>query len=352
MEQTSAATRSHAPARARVSVVIPNWNGMAHLPECLTTLRAQSFSDFETIVVDNASSDGSVAWLAEHAPWVRVIVREDNGGFARAVNAGIRASEAEYVALLNNDVALEPDWLGALVSALDERPEYSVASSRMVLYDDRAVMNAAGDRYSLRLLAGMARGLGDPVGEHDRPLRVLGASAGSALYRRALFDDIGLFDEDFFLLSEDTDLNLRALIAGHRCLYVPGSVVYHKWHATIGPVRSPEIAYQQVRNAYVVVAKDLPRPARVIATFVRPWRLFRDAVPLDPRKWGRLPQTLGRPHRRGRAAGGSRARPRQAGRGVVTPARLDACDHAVAAPGARPGVTVLPGDAARCTVSA
>ena len=145
-------------ARPRVTVVIPNWNGVRHLPECLATLREQTFKEFDTIVVDNASSDDSVAWVKEHYPEVLVIAREDNGGFAKAVNAGILASRYEYVALLNNDTALDPNWLRALVDALDQHPDYDFAASKMLLYSEPGVLNSAGDVWSRKRMTAEIRG--------------------------------------------------------------------------------------------------------------------------------------------------------------------------------------------------
>ena len=121
-------------APPRTTVVIPNWNGARHLPECLAALAAQTLQDFEVILVDNASSDGGVAWVREHHSQVRVLQRADNGGFSAAVNAGIVAAHGEYVALLNNDTAADAGWLRALVEALDERPAYDFAASRMIMF--------------------------------------------------------------------------------------------------------------------------------------------------------------------------------------------------------------------------
>ena len=201
-------------------VVIPNWNGLRHLPECLETLAGQRFTDFEILLVDNHSDDDGVAWVREHHPEVRVIERADNGGFASAVNLGILCSRSEYVALLNNDTAVDPLWLQGLVEALDRLP-FDIAASMILLYDTPELLNAAGDVYDLWRLAGRNRGFGEPRDRYLAPKRVLGACAGAALYRRSLFAEVGLFDEDFFLMSEDTDFNLRCLIAGKRCLYVP-----------------------------------------------------------------------------------------------------------------------------------
>jgi GT2 family glycosyltransferase len=279
-------------APPRVSVVIPNWNGMCHLPDCLGALGAQSFADFEIILVDNASSDGGVAWIREHHPEVRILQRPDNGGFSRAVNAGIVAARGEYVALLNNDTVVDAEWLGALVAGLDDHPEYDFAASKMVLFYEPERLNAAGDLYVLWRLAGKNRGFGKPLSRHDTMERVLGACAGAALYRRALFDEVGLFDEDFFLMSEDTDLNLRCLIAGKRCLYVPAARVQHKLRATIDAEPAWEMTRLGARNEAIAAAKNLPAVVLPLVPILWLYRLLRVTVLIRPSRWHLVPRLV------------------------------------------------------------
>jgi GT2 family glycosyltransferase len=276
----------------RVTVVIPNWNGLPHLPECLEGVFAQSFADFEVLLVDNASGDGGVAWVRERYPQVRVIERADNGGFAAAVNDGIRAARGEYVALLNNDTVVDPGWLAALVEALDTHGDYDVAASRMVLYDDPGRLNAAGDVYTVGRLAGRNRGFGRPASRYAVAERVLGACAGAALYRRRLFDEIGLFDEDFFLMSEDTDFSLRCLIAGKRCLYVPAARVRHKVRASIDDGPEWEMLRLGARNEAIVAVKDLPAGLLLLSPLIWPYRFMRLTFLLRPSKWPRVPALL------------------------------------------------------------
>ena len=195
-----------------VTVVIPNWNGAVHLRECLDAMRGQSVPPARVIVVDNGSTDDSLAILRAEYPWVEIIETGQNLGFSGAVNRGIGAADTEYVALLNNDTAADQLWLEQLTGALDARPGFDTAASLMVFYDDPAVVNAAGDVYSLQFLAAYNRGMWRSTDRFDEPVRVFGACAGAALYRRSLFADIGLFDESFFLMHEDTDFNIRALV--------------------------------------------------------------------------------------------------------------------------------------------
>jgi GT2 family glycosyltransferase len=288
-DQTEDLHRLKAP---RVTVVIPNWNGMRHLPECLEALAEQEFTDHEIVVVDNASSDESVAWVAKHHPRARIVERPDNGGFSKAVNAGIAASHSEYIALLNNDTAVAPDWLGALVQALEQHLEYDFAASRMILHHRPDRLNAAGDVYALHRLAGKNRGLGQPVQRYARHERVLGACAGAALYRRSLFATVGLFDEGFFMTAEDTDFNLRCLIAGRRCLYVPTAQVRHKLRATIESAESGDLALVAARNEAFVAARDLPAVLLPLLPALWTCRMLRQTLLVGPSRLQLLPSAL------------------------------------------------------------
>lgn len=244
----------------RVTVVIPNWNGREFLGPCLNSLRAQSLTDFEVVVVDNGSTDGSVAFVEENFPEARVLPQGENRGFSAAVNAGIESSGAEYVALLNNDTEQDPGWLAALVEAADSRPEAALFASKLVDFHDRRFLDGAGD--ALRK-SGLPYRLGHREldrGQFEQPSYVFGACAAAALYRRGLFEEIGPFDEDFFAYCEDGDVSFRAQLAGHRCLYVPTAVVHHVGSASTGGKRSPTATRLGTRNGILLLAKDLSVP--------------------------------------------------------------------------------------------
>ncbi len=240
-----------------VSLIIPNWNGAHHLVDCLDSLYDQCRNGVEVVVVDNASSDSSLALLESRYPWVARIALDDNLGFSAAVNAGIRATSAPLVVLLNNDTRVAPDWLQQLVTGLNQYPEASFAASKMLLFDPPHRIDSAGDHFSLLTGAGFNIGAGEPAEAHADPAWVLGACAGAAIYRRCLFEDIGLFDEDFFLVFEDVDLDLRAQVAGHRCIYLPDAVVYHKRGASTDNT-SRAVAARAWRNQIWVAGKNLP----------------------------------------------------------------------------------------------
>ncbi len=242
----------------RVAVIIPNWNGKRFLKTCLDSLRDQSFRDFETIVVDGDSTDGSVTLLEESFPEVKTIALSENPGFSAAVNAGIRASHAELVALLNNDTEQDAGWLAALVRAANGYPEAGSFASKLLVFHDHRVLDGAGD--ALRR-SGLPYRLGHGErdrGQFDAPGHVFGACAAAALYRRSMLQEIGLFDEDFFAYCEDGDLSFRAQLAGYRCRYVPDAVVYHVGGASTGGKRSETATRLGTRNSISLLVKDLP----------------------------------------------------------------------------------------------
>ncbi len=244
----------------RVAVVIPNWNTERFLRPCLDSLRRQTFTDFEVVIVDSGSTDGSLALVEKDFPEVRAMALGENRGFSGAVNAGIRASGAELVALLNNDTEQDPEWLAALVRAADAHPEAGLFASKLVDFHDHRMLDGAGD--ALRR-SGLPYRLGHGEldgGQFDWEAFVFGACAAAALYRRELFGEIGLFDEDFFMYCEDGDVSFRAQLAGHRCLYVPDAVVYHVGSASTGGKRSPTATRLGTQNGINLLVKNLPAP--------------------------------------------------------------------------------------------
>lgn len=270
------------PDPALFSVIIPNWNGARHLPTCLDALRRQTYSQLEIIVADNASTDESRPLLARDYPEVRVIPLPKNRGFTGACNAGLREARGTYVALLNNDTEADADWAAAVVRAFERHPDAGLVASKMLLFDRRDHLHTAGDFYRVDGQAGN-RGAWQPdLGQFDHEMYVFSACGGSAAYRRAMLDEIGLLDDDFFFSLEDIDLAWRAQLAGWRCIYTPEAVVYHHLAATGGGATA---SFYDGRNAIYVLVKDYPaalwgkywrhifrQQARVAGQALRAWR--------------------------------------------------------------------------------
>jgi GT2 family glycosyltransferase len=240
-----------------VAVVVVNWNGKELLATCLKQLSKQTLEGVEILLVDNGSTDGSVAYVREHFPEVQIIALPKNRGFAGGNNVGIRHVCSPYIALLNNDAWPEPRWLEELAHALDAHPEVGFCASKMLRADDPHIIDTAGDVFYDYGVGGK-RGTGQCDGpEFSRREYVFGACAGAAIYRRAMLEDIGLFDEDFFLYGEDIDLSFRAQLRGYSCLFVPEARVYHHVAATAGRNSSLSVYYSR-RNMLYVLVKDLP----------------------------------------------------------------------------------------------
>jgi GT2 family glycosyltransferase len=227
----------------------------------LPSLREQTRGDLRVIVVDNGSSDGTAAHLRERYPEAELVELGRNAGFAAAVNRGVEASgDAEFVAVVNNDLELDPRFIDEMVAALRDHPEAASAGAKMLFYDRRDVIDGTGDFTSWYAISA-PRGRGETDrGQYDTPEPVFSACGGAALYRRAALDSVGGFDEDFFAYAEDVDWGFRAQLAGWSCRYVPSAVAYHMGGATSG--RVPNLArYLFFRNTLSIVAKDWPASA-------------------------------------------------------------------------------------------
>ena len=244
-----------------LTVAVLSYDGRHLLELILPSLARQSFRDFEVVVVDNGSRDDTVAWLSEHWPAVQVVSLAQNIGVTAALNVCARAGRGELVGLFNNDLEADPDCLGELVAALREHPQASWAGAKLRDFEQRDVLDGAGDVFTWAATGGR-RGHGErDVGQYDQPRAIFGACGGAALYRRSTLQQVGDFDEDFFAFYEDVDWSLRAQLAGFSCRYVPSAVVYHMGSATIGRGLSDFTRYQLWRNTLWIIAKDLPARA-------------------------------------------------------------------------------------------
>ncbi len=239
---------------ARFSIIIPNWNGVRWLAPCLEALRRQTYTDVETIVVDNASVDESRTLLAERYPEVRVIALDRNRGFTGACNVGFAAAIGEYQALLNNDTEADPNWVAEVVAAFERHPQAGMIASKMLLFDRRDTFHTAGDVFTRDGTPGN-RGVWQKDEGQFVEGEVFSANGGSAAYRRTMLDEVGRLDDDFFFSCEDVDLAWRAQLAGWRAIYAPRAVVYHHLSASGGGVTA---SFHDGRNFIYLLAKDVP----------------------------------------------------------------------------------------------
>jgi GT2 family glycosyltransferase len=226
--------RNQGEGGCALSVILVNWNGGEVLPRCLDSLAAQTFQDFEVILVDNGSTDGSVEAAEARWPDIRIFRQGQNTGFAAANNLGARHARGQWLALLNNDAFPAPDWLPTLLGAAADHPQFTFFASRVLMADDPTRIDGTGDACHVsgivwnrqhRLPASLA---------DAQPQEVFSPQGAAAFIRRDVFLEVGGFDETYFSYHEDVDLGFRLRLQGHRCLYVPDALVYHKGSHTTG----------------------------------------------------------------------------------------------------------------------
>lgn len=241
----------------KVSIVIPNYNGLKYLEDCLSSLEQQSEKDFEVLLVDNGSKDGSIAFVREHYPQIQLIELDRNYGFCRAVNEGIKRSAGDYIILLNNDTSAEPDFVKALVGTMDSCPDCFSGQARMLQMHDPSRMDDGGNYYCALGWA-FARGKGRPASEYEQPGKIFASCAGAAIYRRKIFQEIGYFDEEHYAYLEDIDIGYRARIQGYQNRYIPDAVIRHVGSGTTGSQYNEFKINYSARNSIYLIYKNMP----------------------------------------------------------------------------------------------
>lgn len=258
----------------QVSVIVVCTNELKHLERCLPSLLDQDHSSYEIVVVDNASNDGSgeyVQSLQPNHPHLRLITNDENLGYAGANNVGFANTTSEVVVVLNPDTKAQPNWLSELTRAFDD-PEIGLATSKIVMMDDHNRLNTCGNDMSVLSLV-VCRGLGQPATSFDEPADVAAVSGAAFAIRHSVLEKIGPFDPSFFTYYEDTDLSLRARLAGYRCVYVPTSVVAHDYVFKF----SAKKAFWQERNRYYSLLKTFRWRTLLVMS---PWLVLGDLVAL------------------------------------------------------------------------
>ena len=250
---------SSPPEQALLTVAIATFNGRQLLEGVLASLQRQTIAvQIRVVVIDDGSSDDTVRWLREHRPDVQLIAHEGNLGVSRSLNEGLGLAEGEFLALLNNDIELEPDCLELLVQELYDHPEAAASTPKLLDFHRRDHLDGAGDEYTWWGMANR-RGHGElDRGQYDLPEAVFGASAALAVYRRSAIETVGGLDEEFFAYLEDVDWSMRALLAGFQCRYQPQAVAYHMGSATLGSGPSEFNLFHMWRNGVWILVKDVP----------------------------------------------------------------------------------------------
>jgi GT2 family glycosyltransferase len=241
-----------------VSVIIVNWNGERLLEDCLTSLNAQAYRDFEVVFVDNASKDGSIAAARKLMPQIKLIELKENTGFVGGNNTGIQAAGGKYIVLLNNDTRVDPKFLGELVEAAESGERVGMVAPKILNFFDQRIIDSVGGLLICRDGIGQGRGRGEvDSGQYDACAEGLVPSGCAGLYKKEMLDEVGLLADDFFAYCEDSDLGLRGLWAGWKTACAPKAVVYHKYSASTSSY-SPTKMFLVERNHYFLALKNYP----------------------------------------------------------------------------------------------
>lgn len=264
-------------ALPRVSIVILNWNGRHFLQQFLPSVMATTYANKEVVVVDNASTDDSVAFLQEHYPAVRVLHNAGNYGFAKGYNEGLKRVEADYYVLLNSDVEVQPGWIEPMVQLLEGDPSIGACQPKLLQYHARELFEYAGAAGGWLDCLGypFARGRIFDVcekdeGQYDDAEPIFWASGAAMFVRAKLYHHVGGLDEYFFAHQEEIDLCWRIQLAGYRIFACPQSVVYHVGGGTL-PKGNARKVLLNFRNNLVMMAKNLPPWEAAWKIFYRFW---------------------------------------------------------------------------------
>lgn len=242
----------------KTTVIIPNYKGIQYIEACLQSLtECREQTEFQILMVDNASGDGSVELVREKFPEVAVIELEENTGFCHGVNVGIAAATTEYVILLNNDTVVEKGFVAALEKAIEASEDIFSVSSLMLCMQNPELVDDAGDNLCLVGYA-YARGKGKPAKDYDKVAEVFSACGGAAIYRRELVNRLGGFDENHFAYLEDVDIGYRARLYGYRNMYEPTARVLHAGSAVSGSRHNPFKVKLSSANASYMIGKNMP----------------------------------------------------------------------------------------------
>lgn len=271
----------------KVNIIILNWNGKENTINCLEALKSTTYSNYEIIIVDNGSTDGSVQYFKENYSLIKLIENGKNLGFAEGNNVALREvlkrEEIKYVSLLNNDTIVKPDWLEKLVNALEADEKIGACQPKILSLINPEMIDAVGISINRDGGAFQEGHNEKDLGQYDKITEVFGVCAGAALYRVKMLNQIGLFDKDFFAYYEDVDLAIRARLFGWKSVCVPQAVIYHIHSATLGN-DSPFKKYLLERNSYYYVIKSLPRKVILLFLISKARFIFLTSIDLTRNK--------------------------------------------------------------------
>jgi len=249
------------PRKKSVSIVILSYNNREDLEECIPSLMSQTYQDFEIIVVDNASMDGSEEFIRTNYPMIKVVQTGKNLGYPAGNNAGFEVAEGEYIVVVNPDTVADPEWLAELIKPLKNDPTIAATTSKVLIYYQKDKINTCANTSHLTGLT-FCRGLNKSVDEFNNFQAVGAVSGCSFAIRRDVLKYINGFDPDFFLYMEDADLSWRIRFAGGKILYVPESIIYHKFNLSIAPWKE----FYLERNRYLILLKNLDTKTLLLLT--------------------------------------------------------------------------------------
>jgi len=240
----------------KFSLLLVSWNALEDTRHCLNSLKRQSFTDFETILVDNASKDGSADMVKKEFPFVKLIAMDTNTGFASANNIAAQKATGDLLFIVNTDTEFPVDLLAQLNEAQKRYMQYDIFSCQMIQFNNRNKTDCKGMCFHHSLRAEMI-GTNEDVDPNEQPFDVFGATGGAMLIRRSVYQKIGLFDDDFFFNNEDVDFVLRAFAEGFKTLYLPQAKVYHKRSPNEQKIPDTVLYYIQ-RNLFYASLKNMP----------------------------------------------------------------------------------------------
>lgn len=255
-----------------VSVIVVTYNSRPYLDACLSSLQQTLPDHSEIVVLDNASTDGTADYIAEHYPDVKLIANPDNLGFAAGNNLAVSYASGDYFAFINPDTQVEAGWLEPMLKLFEQDPTIGLITPKILLMQDHERVNTCGNNVHLTGLAlcrGINKSSSDPELAEAIPVNAI--SGAAFMIRRELFLTLGGFDELMFMYMEDTDLSMRARLAGYHSFYTPDSVIYHDYRLRFGTKKT----FYQERNRYIMLLKLLRWRTLLL---MLPTFLFSEAV--------------------------------------------------------------------------